>query len=123
MSSSTPLTYDVVVVGSGAGGLSTAIAAAHGGASVLVVEKADTCGGATAWSGGWMWTPRNMFAIADGVVEDRSARGRIWRTDSATTSTPPRSMHSSTAPGDGRVLRTHDCSEVRARSQDRRYSR
>ncbi len=73
MSSSTPLTYDVVVVGSGAGGLSTAIAAAHGGASVLVVEKADTCGGATAWSGGWMWTPRNMFAIADGVVEDRSA--------------------------------------------------
>ncbi|GAA3199671.1 hypothetical protein GCM10020255_103610 [Rhodococcus baikonurensis] len=63
----------MVVVGSGAGGLSTAIAAAHGGASVLVVEKADTCGGATAWSGGWMWTPRNMFAIADGVVEDRSA--------------------------------------------------
>ncbi|MGW0172517.1 FAD-dependent oxidoreductase [Rhodococcus sp. NPDC003322] len=65
-------TYDVVVVGSGAGGLSTAIAAAHGGASVLVVEKADVCGGATAWSGGWMWTPRNMFAHADGVHEDRS---------------------------------------------------
>lgn len=48
-------TYDVVVVGSGAGGLSTAVAAAEGGASVLVVEKADVCGGATAWSGGWMW--------------------------------------------------------------------
>ncbi|HEY5857719.1 MAG TPA: FAD-dependent oxidoreductase [Aldersonia sp.] len=65
--------FDVVVVGSGAGGLSTAVAAAHAGASVLVVEKADTCGGATAWSGGWMWTPRNLFAHADGVVEDRSA--------------------------------------------------
>ncbi|AKE92004.1 FAD-binding dehydrogenase [Rhodococcus sp. WB1] len=66
------LTYDVVVVGSGAGGLSTAVAAAHGGASVLVVEKADVCGGATAWSGGWMWTPRTLFAHADGVHEDRS---------------------------------------------------
>ncbi|MCZ1072642.1 FAD-dependent oxidoreductase [Rhodococcus sp. A5(2022)] len=66
------LTYDVVVVGSGAGGLSAAVAAAHGGASVLVVEKADVCGGATAWSGGWMWTPRNLFAHADGVHEDRA---------------------------------------------------
>ncbi|MGU3584659.1 FAD-dependent oxidoreductase [Rhodococcus sp. C26F] len=65
-------TFDVVVVGSGAGGLSTAVAAAHGGASVLVVEKAQVCGGATAWSGGWMWTPRTLFAHADGVVEDRS---------------------------------------------------
>ncbi|WP_068154838.1 FAD-dependent oxidoreductase [Rhodococcus phenolicus] len=65
-------TYDVVVVGSGAGGLSTAVAAAHGGASVLVVEKADVCGGATAWSGGWMWAPRNLFAHADGIREDRA---------------------------------------------------
>ncbi|KSZ56410.1 FAD-binding dehydrogenase [Rhodococcus pyridinivorans KG-16] len=64
--------FDVVVVGSGAGGLSTAVAAAHGGASVLVVEKADVCGGATAWSGGWMWTPRTLFAHADGIDEDRA---------------------------------------------------
>ena len=63
--------FDVVVVGSGAGGLSTAVAAAHGEASVLVVEKAVVCGGASAWSGGWMWTPRNLFALADGVNEDR----------------------------------------------------
>lgn len=65
--------YDVVVVGSGAGGLSAAVAAAHRGASVLVVEKAPTCGGATAWSGGWMWTPRHRFARAAGVVEDIDA--------------------------------------------------
>lgn len=64
--------YDVVVIGSGAGGLSAAVAAARGGASVLVVEKADVCGGATAWSGGWMWTPRTMFAHADEVFEDRA---------------------------------------------------
>ena len=64
--------FDVVVVGSGAGGLSAAVAAAHGEASVLVVEKAVVCGGASAWSGGWMWTPRNLFALADGVNEDRT---------------------------------------------------
>ncbi|MDR8019938.1 FAD-dependent oxidoreductase [Nesterenkonia aerolata] len=62
--------FDVVVVGSGAGGLSAAVAAAHRGASVLVAEKAHSCGGATAWSGGWMWTPRHRFARAAGVVED-----------------------------------------------------
>ncbi|MEE2059782.1 FAD-dependent oxidoreductase [Rhodococcus artemisiae] len=67
--------YDVVVVGSGAGGLATAVAAAHGGASVLVVEKAGVCGGATAWSGGWIWAPRNLFAHADGVDEPRELPG------------------------------------------------
>ena len=28
------------------------------------------CGGATAWSGGWMWAPGNPLAHADGVHED-----------------------------------------------------
>ncbi len=65
--------YDVVVVGSGAGGLATAVAAARRGARVLVVEKATTCGGATAWSGGWMWTPRHRFAREAGVHEDIEA--------------------------------------------------
>jgi succinate dehydrogenase/fumarate reductase flavoprotein subunit len=76
--------FDVVVVGSGAGGLSAAVAAAHGGARVLVVEKSATCGGATAWSGGWMWTPRHRFAREAGVVEDVEAprtylRNRLGR--------------------------------------------
>lgn len=65
-----PETYDVVVVGSGAGGLATAVTAARRGASVLVVEKAEVCGGATAWSGGWIWAPRHRFARADGEAED-----------------------------------------------------
>jgi succinate dehydrogenase/fumarate reductase flavoprotein subunit len=34
------------------------------------VEKAEVCGGATAWSGGWAWTPGNPLAKADGVDED-----------------------------------------------------
>ncbi|GAA3756622.1 FAD-dependent oxidoreductase [Microbacterium kribbense] len=61
--------FDVIIVGAGAGGLAAAVTAAHGGASVLVLEAADVCGGATAWSGGWLWAPRSMLAKAEGVDE------------------------------------------------------
>ncbi len=43
---------DVLVVGSGAGGLLAALVAAHDGADVLIVEKGDTWGGSTAMSAG-----------------------------------------------------------------------
>ena len=39
---------DVLVVGSGASGLSTAVTAAHAGLQVLVVEKEPRFGGTTA---------------------------------------------------------------------------
>lgn len=64
------LDCDVLVIGSGAGGLSAAITAAHHGLDVVVVEKDSGLGGATAWSGGWMWTPRHPLARAEGFVED-----------------------------------------------------
>lgn len=63
-------TFDLVVVGSGAAGLAAAVSAAHQGLEVAVVEKADTLGGATAWSGGWMWAPLNPLARAAGIKED-----------------------------------------------------
>ncbi len=62
-------TVDVLVVGSGAGGLAAAVTAAYHGLDVLVVEKGLLCGGATAWSGGWMMVPGNPYALADGVVD------------------------------------------------------
>src|SRR5919112_5544489 len=64
------LSCDVVVVGAGAGGLSAAVTAAAHGLRVVVLERADVCGGATAWSGGWLWAPGNPLARADGVDED-----------------------------------------------------
>ena len=64
---------DLLVIGSGAGGLSCAVTAAHLGLKVLVVEKDALIGGTTAWSGGWMWIPRNPLAVAAGIVEDIEA--------------------------------------------------
>jgi succinate dehydrogenase/fumarate reductase flavoprotein subunit len=58
---------DVLVIGSGAAGLTTAITAHHFGADVLVVEKASTFGGTTARSGGWLWVPGNPLALRSGV--------------------------------------------------------
>ncbi|TLK56605.1 FAD-dependent oxidoreductase [Glutamicibacter sp. V16R2B1] len=73
---------DVLVIGSGAGGMAAAVTAAYHGLKVLVVEKATVCGGATSFSGGWAWTPGNPLAKADGVDEDRELfrsylRGRL----------------------------------------------
>ncbi|WP_416138941.1 FAD-dependent oxidoreductase [Halomonas sp. HK25] len=62
--------YDLVIIGSGAAGLSAAVTAAYQGLRVVVIEKAETLGGATAWSGGWMWAPLNPLARAAGIQED-----------------------------------------------------
>ncbi|WP_437882791.1 FAD-dependent oxidoreductase [Pseudomonas sp. LRF_L74] len=61
---------DVLVVGSGAAGLSAAVTAAWHGLKVIVAEKDATFGGASAWSGGWMWLPRNPLARRAGIEED-----------------------------------------------------
>ena len=61
---------DVLVIGSGAAGLAAAVTAAWHGQKVVLVEKDDVFGGATAWSGGWAWVPRNPLARRAGIEED-----------------------------------------------------
>ncbi|QSL93986.1 FAD-dependent oxidoreductase [Ectopseudomonas toyotomiensis] len=65
-----PLDCDLLVVGSGAAGLAAAVSAAHLGKRVILAEKDAVLGGATAWSGGWLWAPRNPLAQRAGIVED-----------------------------------------------------
>lgn len=64
------LVCDLVVVGSGAGGLSTAITARQLGLDVVVIEKAPVYGGTTAFSGGVLWIPGNRHT---GVADSREA--------------------------------------------------
>jgi succinate dehydrogenase/fumarate reductase flavoprotein subunit len=67
------LECDLLVVGGGAAGLAGAVTAAHHGLTVIVAEKAPVLGGATSWSGGWMWAPLNPLSQADGIIEDVDA--------------------------------------------------
>ena len=55
-------TYDLVVIGAGGAGLSTALFAALEGARVLVVERTELVGGTTAWSAGTSWIPGSHHA-------------------------------------------------------------
>ncbi|MDO9599032.1 MAG: FAD-dependent oxidoreductase [Azoarcus sp.] len=57
---------DVVVIGTGAGGMAAALTARIEGLSVLLVEKTDCIGGSTAVSGGVVWAPANHHAAAVG---------------------------------------------------------
>jgi 3-oxosteroid 1-dehydrogenase len=62
---------DVVVLGSGAAGLTAATLAADGGSEVLLLEKADLIGGTTAVSGGMPWIPMNRHMADLGEADSR----------------------------------------------------
>lgn len=62
--------YDVIVVGSGAAGMTAALAACKRGLDVLVLEKEARFGGTSARSGGWLWVPCNPLAQQAGVNDD-----------------------------------------------------
>lgn len=76
--------YDVLVVGTGASGMSAAVTAAHEGLKVLVVEKAAVYGGTTARSGGWLWIPGTRLATEQGITEPAGA-ARSYLQHEATT--------------------------------------
>ena len=57
-------TWDVIVVGAGAAGMTAACVAAAEGRSVLLLEQASVVGGTTAISGGMVWIPANHKAAA-----------------------------------------------------------
>lgn len=86
---------DVLIVGSGGGGMTAALAADAAGLDTLVVEKAAHFGGSTALSGGGIWVPgapaqrRGGYApdpdavvgylrqITDGLVTDERLRAYV----------------------------------------------
>ena len=72
-----PETYDVIVVGAGAAGLSAAITAAAQGLTTVIIEKSPYWGGSTSRSGGGVWIPNNSVLKRDGV-DDTPERAREY---------------------------------------------
>ena len=63
-------TVDVLVVGSGGGGMTAALTADAAGLDALVVEKSAHFGGSTALSGGGIWVPGAPSQRKEGYVPD-----------------------------------------------------
>jgi succinate dehydrogenase/fumarate reductase flavoprotein subunit len=82
--------YDVLVVGTGASGMSAAITAAAQGLKVLVVEKQPMFGGTTARSGGWLWIPGTSLATAQGIHEPPGAARTYLQHETTTHFDPAR---------------------------------
>ncbi len=71
--------YDIVIVGSGGGGLTAALVAKQAGLDVLVIEKTEFYGGSTALSGGGAWVPNN-FLLKKAGVDDSFEKAKKYMT-------------------------------------------
>ena len=60
---------DLLIAGSGGGGLVAALAAIDSGLEPLIVEKQAKVGGSTGLSGGIVWMPNNPLMRADGIAD------------------------------------------------------
>lgn len=79
-------TFDWVVVGSGAGSMSSALMMRKADKSVVILEKTRLVGGTTAKSGGVMWIPNNRFIRA--AEPDESAEKAITYLDAVCGDSP-----------------------------------
>jgi len=60
---------DLLIAGSGGGGMAAALAALDSGIEPLVIEKQALVGGSTGLSGGMVWLPNNPLMRADGIAD------------------------------------------------------
>jgi len=81
---------DVVVVGSGAAGMTAALAAHNRGLTVVMVESQDHYGGATAVSGGIVWVPGNHILEREGSSDSRELGEAYFEAVVGGTITPQR---------------------------------
>ncbi|MGB6206036.1 FAD-binding protein, partial [Mycobacterium sp.] len=62
-------TVDLLIAGSGGGGMVAGLAALDSGLEPLIVEKQALVGGSTGLSGGIVWLPNNPLMRADGIAD------------------------------------------------------
>ncbi|MCE7740948.1 MAG: FAD-binding protein, partial [Candidatus Heimdallarchaeota archaeon] len=70
-------TTDVLIVGSGGGGMTAALVAKKAGLDVILIEKTQYYGGSTALSGGGVWIPNNYLLEKNGV-DDSIEKARTY---------------------------------------------
>ena len=75
------LAYDLVVIGSGAAGLSCAITARKNGLNVVVLEKEPVFGGTTALSGGVLWVPLTHHGLKQNPQDSVEAVQKFLRSE------------------------------------------
>jgi len=78
---------DVLIVGSGGGGMTAALVAHDAGLKTLVVEKTAYFGGSTARSGGGIWIPDN-YLMRQAGVKDSLEQARIYLQSTVGNRTP-----------------------------------
>jgi 3-oxosteroid 1-dehydrogenase len=62
--------YDLIVLGTGAAGLSAALTATNEGLRVLLLEKSEYFGGTTCYSAGTCWVPGSRYVEEAGIRDD-----------------------------------------------------
>jgi 3-oxosteroid 1-dehydrogenase len=65
--------YDLIIIGSGIGGLTATVAAKLAGMNPLLLEKEPLIGGSSALSGGVLWLPNNPLMQREGIADSREA--------------------------------------------------
>jgi fumarate reductase flavoprotein subunit len=71
-------TTDVVVIGSGVAGLAAAIEASDNGAQVILLEKMEMLGGASAVCGGELMAAGTDMQMADGISDNWQDLADFW---------------------------------------------
>ena len=69
MSTQWDRSVDLLIAGSGGGGMAAALAALDSGIEPLVIEKQALVGGSTGLSGGMVWLPNNPLMRAEGIPD------------------------------------------------------
>lgn len=80
---------DLLVVGSGAGGMTAAVVASNAKLTTLVAEKTQLFGGTSSTSGGVIWIPNNHLSRASGVA-DSAEEARAYLSQIAPDARPER---------------------------------
>lgn len=112
---------DLLVVGTGAAGLTAAVTAKQAGLDVLIIEKDSLYGGTTAYSGGMIWIPGNHHSVAANQIsgkDDSIATARQYILEEARGYADERKVDAYLTYGKEMVSELEACTEVKFYSMD-----